>query len=154
MWRLRAAFDIIVNKGAKMIDFDNHTDHDIDVGLFEKIREFLAPSKMIELIIVGDIKIKELNKEHRKQDKPTDVLSFPIKDSKTNFIGSVIISADTAQRVADEIGHPLEVELQILFIHGLLHLLGFDHETDNGQMRQKEKEVADRLSIANPLLER
>ncbi len=137
-----------------MIDFDNHTDYEIEVDLFEKIREFLAPSKMLELIIVNDAEIKELNKEHRRVDKPTDVLSFPIKDSKTNFIGSVIISADTARRVADDIGHPLEVELQILFIHGLLHLLGFDHETDNGEMRQKEKEVADMLSIANPLLER
>jgi len=137
-----------------MIDFDNHTDYEIEVDLFEKIREFLAPSKMLELIIVSDAEIKELNKEHRRVDKPTDVLSFPIKDSKTNFIGSVIISADTAQRVADEMRHPLEVELQILFIHGLLHLLGFDHETDNGEMRQKEKEVADMLSIANPLLER
>lgn len=137
-----------------MIDFDNQTSYEIYSNWFEQIEESLAKDKMLELLIVDDAMIKELNLEHRKLDKPTDVLSFPIKGSKTNFIGSIIISADTANRVAGEMGHSLEEELKILFIHGLLHVLGFDHETDNGQMRQKEAEIAESMGLSKSLLGR
>lgn len=137
-----------------MIDFDNQTSYEIYSNWFEEIEESLAKDKMLELLIVDDAVIKELNLEHRKLDKPTDVLSFPIKRSKTNFIGSIIISADTANRVASEMGHSLEEELKILFIHGLLHVLGFDHETDNGHMRQKEAEIAESMGLSKSLLGR
>jgi probable rRNA maturation factor len=137
-----------------MIDFDNQTSYEIYSNWFEQIEESLAKDKMLELLIVDDATIKELNLEHRKLDKPTDVLSFPIKGSKTNFVGSIIISADTANRVAQEMGHSLEEELKILFIHGLLHVLGFDHETDNGQMRQKETEIAESMGLSKSLLGR
>ncbi|HOI83820.1 MAG TPA: rRNA maturation RNase YbeY [Campylobacterales bacterium] len=137
-----------------MIDFDNHTEHKIDETVFEKILQTVAPSKNLELIVVGDDEIREINLEYRKLDKATDVLSFPIKESKTNFIGSIIISADTAKRVADELGHSFEKELQILFIHGLLHTIGFDHETDNGQMREKETQIASILGLTETMLSR
>jgi len=137
-----------------MIDFDNQTSYKIEPVFFENIQESLAPGKMLELIIVDDNVIKNINLEYRQLDKPTDVLSFPIKSSKTDFIGSIIISADTAKRVADEMKHTFEDELKILFIHGLLHVLGFDHETDNGQMRQKEEEVAANIGISKTLLGR
>ena len=137
-----------------MIDFENKTDCKIEVDDLEKIRESLAHAKSLELIIVNDEEIREINLEYRKLDKPTDVLSFPIKVSKTEFIGSIIISADTTKRVADEMGHAFAVELQILFIHGLLHLLGFDHESDNGQMLQKEISVAKKFGIEETLLSR
>lgn len=137
-----------------MIDFENKTDCKIEVDDLEKIRESLAHAKSLELIIVNDEEMRGINLEYRKLDKPTDVLSFPIKVSKTEFIGSIIISADTAKRVADEMGHSFEVELKILFIHGLLHLLGFDHESDNGQMLQKEISVAKMFGIEETLLSR
>ncbi len=137
-----------------MIDFDNRTNYEIYSNWFEQIEESLAKDKMLELLIVDDATMKELNLEHRKIDKTTDVLSFPIKESKTNFIGSIIISADTANSVANEMGHTLEEELKILFIHGLLHTLGFDHETDNGQMRQKEAEIAQSMGLSKTLLGR
>lgn len=137
-----------------MIDFDNQTEYEIDKGVFEPTIELLAKNASLELIIVNDETIRELNKEHRKLDKPTDVLSFPIKTAKTNFLGSVVISADTAKRVADEMRHSLEDELKILFIHGLLHLLGFDHETDNGQMREEEARVAIAIGVDKTLLAR
>jgi probable rRNA maturation factor len=137
-----------------MLDFDNQTTFEIDAVIFEDIKEVVAPNKMLELIIVDDGTIQELNREHRKLDKPTDVLSFPIKESKTNFIGSVIISADTAKRVAQELGHSMEDELKILFIHGLLHVMGFDHETDNGQMKAEEELVGTKAGIAKNLLSR
>jgi probable rRNA maturation factor len=137
-----------------MLDFDNQTAYEINLDIFETIRLFAAPSKMLELIIVDDGKMRELNKEYRKLDKTTDVLSFPIKESKTNFIGSVIISADTAKKIADDGGYGMEEELKILFIHGLLHVLGFDHETDNGQMRAEESRIAAELGINSTLLAR
>ncbi len=137
-----------------MIDFENKTDYKIEVDNLENIRASLAHAKSLELIIVNDEEIREINLEHRKLDKPTDVLSFPIKGSKTDFIGSIIISADTTKRVADEMGHAFETELKILFIHGLLHLLGFDHESDNGQMLQKEISVAKMFGIEETLLSR
>ena len=137
-----------------MIDFENKTDYKIEVDDLEKIRESLAHAKSLELIIVNDEEIRGINLEYRKLDKPTDVLSFPIKVSKTEFIGSIIISADTTKRVADEMGHAFAVELKILFIHGLLHLLGFDHESDNGQMLQKEISVAKMFGIEETLLSR
>ncbi|HRF57289.1 MAG TPA: rRNA maturation RNase YbeY [Campylobacterales bacterium] len=137
-----------------MIDFENKTDCKIEVDDLEKIRESLAHAKSLELIIVNDEEMRGINLEYRKLDKPTDVLSFPIKVSKTEFIGSIIISANTAKRVADEMGHAFEVELKILFIHGLLHLLGFDHESDNGQMLQKEISVAKMFGIEETLLSR
>ncbi len=137
-----------------MIDFENKTDYKIEVGNLENIRASLVHAKSLELIIVNDEEIREANLEYRKLNKPTDVLSFPIKVSKTEFIGSIIISADTAKRVADEMGHTFEVELKILFIHGLLHLLGFDHESDNGQMLQKEISVAKMFGVEETLLSR
>lgn len=137
-----------------MIDFDNHTEYKINEAEFERILESLAPSKNLELIIVDDEEIRELNAKYRKLDKPTDVLSFPIKESKTDFIGSIIISADTAKRVADELGHSFEKEMQILFIHGLLHTIGFDHETDNGQMREKEVQIASVIGLDEAMLSR
>lgn len=137
-----------------MIDFENKTDYELKIDDFENIRASLAQTKSLELIIVGDEEIREINSEFRKLDKPTDVLSFPIKVSKTDFIGSIIISADTAKRVSDEMGHAFETELKILFIHGLLHLLGFDHESDNGQMLQKELDTAKMFGIEETLLSR
>jgi len=137
-----------------VIDFENKTNYKIEVDNLENIRASLACAKSLELIVVNDEEIREINLEYRKLDKPTDVLSFPIKVSKTDFIGSIFISADTAKRVADEMGHTFETELKILFIHGLLHLLGFDHESDNGQMLQKELDSAKIFGIEETLLSR
>lgn len=137
-----------------MIDFDNHTEYEVNESAFKKILDVVAPSKSLELIIVGDEEIRGLNAEYRKLDKPTDVLSFPIKESKTDFIGSIIISADTAKRVAEELGHSFDDEMKILFVHGLLHTIGFDHETDNGQMREKEAQIAAEIGIKETMLSR
>jgi len=137
-----------------MIDFQNEACEGIDEKLFEPIYEFLADSKDIELIIVTDEEIRELNLEHRGLDKPTDVLSFPIESEFGNFIGSVVISCQTADKAAKELGHALQDEMRLLFIHGLLHLLGFDHEVDEGQMRQKERELVEKFSLPSSLIVR
>jgi probable rRNA maturation factor len=103
-------------------------------------REIIATLKLIlrrlelvgrvnmELIIVGDKKITELNHQYRHTDKPTDVLSFPeTKSPHDNLIGSVVISADTAKRQAQQAGISTLEEVKVLAGHGLLHLLGYHH---------------------------
>ena len=135
-----------------MIDFQNEVCEGIDAQLFEPIFEHLARGKDIELIIVNDEEIRELNLQHRGLDKPTDVLSFPLENEFGHFIGSVVISYETADKAAKELGHSLQDELRLLFIHGLLHLLGFDHEIDKGQMRMRESELVGVFNLPSSLI--
>lgn len=86
-----------------------------------------------------------LNLQYRGKDKPTDVLSFPLADEiHPSLLGDVIISVDTASRQAQRRQHSLPEELQILLTHGILHLLGYDHEVSRSEairMHRKEREV-------------
>ncbi len=91
----------------------------------------------LDVILVGDCLIHEINKEYRGKDKPTDVISFAFLDvadfegTKGDIIvGDVFISVDTARRQAVEKGHSFKNELEVLFVHGVLHCLGFDHNND------------------------
>lgn len=138
----------------KMIDFQNEVCSKLQLEDFVDIYELLLQENSVELVIVDDLEIMELNKVHRGKDAPTDVLSFPVEFAFANFIGSIVISYETAQKAADEFGHSLQDEAKILFVHGLLHLLGFDHEVDNGEMRQKEQEIAQKLSLPLSLINR
>lgn len=103
----------------------------------------------LSILFTSDERIRELSNVYRKINKPTDVLSFSQREGgfahiNPNLLGDVVISIDTAKRQAEEIGHSLEKEIFILLIHGILHLLGFDHEksrVDAGKMQSKEKEL-------------
>jgi probable rRNA maturation factor len=93
--------------------------------------EVLGLSKVeLSIALVSDAQIKRLNKLYRNKDKPTDVLSFPIGEKVEDWLilGDIAISVDTAKRQAKELGHSLEEELKRLLVHGLVHLLGYDHE--------------------------
>jgi probable rRNA maturation factor len=94
---------------------------------------------------VTDPEIHSLNRQYRGKDKPTDVLSFPLADALQSFLlGDVVISIETAARQAQQRGHSLREELQILLIHGILHLLGYDHEVSRREairMHRKEREA-------------
>jgi conserved hypothetical protein TIGR00043 len=93
--------------------------------------EVLGLSKVeLSIALVSDAQIKRLNKRYRNKDKPTDVLSFPIGEKVEDWLilGDIVISVDTAKRQAQELGHSLEEELKRLLVHGLVHLLGYDHE--------------------------
>jgi len=137
-----------------MIDLDNQTDINIDISSLETISNDLT-SKDIELIIVTNDTIQELNKEHRDIDKATDVLSFPLEFDMPNMpLGSVVISVNFVEEKAKQFNHSFEDELKLLFIHGLLHLLGFDHEVDNGEHRQKEEELIKKYNLPNSLIVR
>ena len=143
----------------KIIDLENQTSLPIDIDGLEKIAQSLT-SKEIELIITDNESIQELNQEHREKDKPTDVLSFPMDAPFTEQsifgmpLGSIVISADFVKQKADEFEHTIQDELSLLFIHGLLHLLGFDHEVDDGEMRAREKEIIEGFDLPSSLIVR
>ena len=88
---------------------------------------------------IGDRKMRRLNRDYRGIDSPTDVLSFSYGDPRE--LGDVVISTATAARQAESLGLPIDVELQHLIIHGTLHLAGYDHETDNGEMKRLENRL-------------
>ena len=119
--------------------------------LLEQIADFLGAGD-VELVFVNNDEMRKINHEHRGIDKATDVLSFPYEQVSGGLMGSVLISTDTASRVAGELGHSIECEIALLFLHGILHILGYDHEIDNGQMRQKEKEVIEHFSLPDSLI--
>ena len=119
--------------------------------LLEQIADFLGAGD-VELVFVNDDEIRKINREQRGIDKATDVLSFPYEQISGGLMGSVVISTDTASRVASELGHSIECEIALLFLHGVLHILGYDHEIDDGQMRGKEKEVIEHFSLPDSLI--
>ena len=119
--------------------------------LLEQIADFLGAGD-VELVFVNDDEMRKINRSQRGIDKATDVLSFPYEQVSGGLMGSVVISTDTASRVAGELGHSIECEIALLFLHGVLHILGYDHEIDNGQMRQKEKEVIEHFNLPDSLI--
>ena len=119
--------------------------------LLGQIADFLGAGD-VELVFVNDDEMREINRSQRGIDKATDVLSFPYEQVSGGLMGSVVISTNTASRVASELGHSIECEIALLFLHGVLHILGYDHEIDGGQMRQKEKEVIEHFSLPDSLI--
>lgn len=107
----------------------------------------------VSVLLTGDGAIRRLNREFRKKDKATDVLSFPAAAGRA-VAGDVAISVETAARQAREQGHALAAELRILVLHGLLHLAGFDHESDTGEMARKEAALRRRFGLGAGLIER
>lgn len=137
-----------------MIDIDNSTNYEIDLTSLEEIAQEVT-SKDIELIITENEEIQELNREHRNIDKATDVLSFPMEFDMPNMpVGSIVISVDFVNDKAREYNHSFNDELKLLFIHGLLHLVGYDHEVDSGEHRQKEEELIKQFNLPNSLIVR
>ena len=111
-------------------------------------------------LITGDSELRRLNREFLGKDYATDVLSFPApagtgwEACPTRQLGEIAISTVRARRQSAAFGHSLENEIRILMLHGLLHLLGMDHETDDGQMRRAESRWRRRLSLPTALIER
>ena len=97
------------------------------------------------IAFVSDKRIRELNRQFRGVDKATDVLSFPAEEEFN--LGDVAVSVDTATVQAKENGLTLDGEIAQLILHGLLHLCGYDHETDNGEMNRLEIKLRKRLGV-------
>jgi len=136
-----------------MIDLDNHTDIDVDIALLERIAASLSEQE-VELILVDDLEMAALNEESRGLAKSTDVLSFPMIEMPGAPLGSIVISEDFVKRGAVHHGHTLDDERALLFTHGMLHILGYDHETDSGEMREKEHEVLRSFGLPESLIVR
>ena len=136
-----------------MIELDNRTSLNVNLDMLQNISDSLN-DKDIELIITDADEMQEINKTHRQIDKSTDVLSFPYEDMPMSPLGSIVISALHVETLAKELGHTNDDELALLFTHGLLHLLGYDHEVDNGEMREKELEIIEKFKLPDSLIVR
>ena len=136
-----------------MIELDNKTTLIIDFDFIQNIASTLT-SKDIELIITDSNEMREINFTHRNIDKDTDVLSFPYEDMPMAPLGSIVICEDYVVKKSEELSHSIDDEFRLLFIHGLLHLLDYDHEVDNGEMREKEKEIINKFNLPSSLIVR
>ncbi|HEY0758636.1 MAG TPA: rRNA maturation RNase YbeY, partial [Acidisarcina sp.] len=118
-------------------------------------REALGLTGDFSVLLTGDERLRALNLQFRGKDKPTDVLSFPAMPEAGNGQGGdLAISLETAAAQAAEHGHPLQMEVKILILHGLLHLAGYDHEHDQGQMRRREIRLRKQFDLPAGLVER
>jgi probable rRNA maturation factor len=119
-------------------------------------RELSLGGRELTVCFVNDREIARLNKKFRGKAKPTDVLSFQVKGNGVsefpsadhrNYLGDIAISPETARRNAKRDGGTLDRELRVLILHGILHLMGHDHDTDNGQMERKEIRLRSKLGL-------
>ena len=96
----------------------------------------------VDILISGNQRLRDLNRRFRRKNKPTDVLSFPRSSG-----GDIAISAQIALQNAQRYGHSVAIELKILVLHGMLHLAGYDHESDNGRMARAELRLRSQLKL-------
>jgi len=104
------------------------------------------------VVIGSDAALRKANQQFRGKQGTTDVLSFT--DGEDGRLGDILISAARAMKQAGQYGHSVEEELKILVLHGLLHLLGYDHESDDGKMQRAETRWRRKLGLPNSLTER
>lgn len=126
----------------------------------------VAPARargVVTVALVPDSRVRRLNRRYRRADRPTDVLSFPASadrlrrgrpSGERGFLGEIVIAAGVARRQARAAGHSLQTELRVLALHGVLHLLGYDHERDAGQMARLEARLRARGGLRTGLIER
>lgn len=114
----------------------------------------------LSIALVSDRRMRALNRQFRGKDSVTDVLSFPsdpstsLRASERKFLGDVVIAAGVAKRQAKAAGHSVAVELKVLSLHGLLHLVGYDHESDGGRMARAEARLRQKAGLPVGLIER
>ncbi|MFB3778637.1 MAG: rRNA maturation RNase YbeY [Bryobacteraceae bacterium] len=119
----------------------------------EQIRRQVAGGGRFLCLLAGDRELRRLNRQFLGKDCPTDVLSFP-EPGPDRFLGEIAISVDRARLQAVALGHTLEQEIQLLMLHGLLHLAGMDHATDRGRMARAETRWRKKLGLPSGLIER
>ena len=129
-------------------------------------RRILKLDGQVTLLLASSAHLRRLNREFRGQDYATDVLSFPSeippqqrqkrrsRETRAGYAGDIAISADIARRNGRLLGHGVAIEIKTLILHGLLHLAGYDHESDNGRMARKEVLLRRTLGLPEGLIER
>ena len=110
----------------------------------------------VSIAVVSDRRMRALNRQFRGKDTATDVLSFPATHMPgvSTFLGDIVIAISVATRQAREAGHSVSTELKILALHGLLHLLGYDHDSDDGKMARAEARLRKKAGLREGLIER
>ena len=114
-----------------------------------------APAKAkgdLSIAIVSDRRMRALNRQFRGKDAVTDVLSFP--SDQRGFLGDIVIASGTLAKQAKAAGHSVQTEVRVLALHGLLHLLGYDHESDDGKMARAEMRLRKKAGLKEGLIER
>ena len=152
---------IMMENDQDKVVLDEHLAQKLQDGLNVVARlHNLSAQTEVDITIVDDEEIHTLNRDYRNVDRPTDVLSFALDEGEEepeiidgpelHLLGDIIISAETAQRQGEEFGHGLEREIVYLAVHGLLHLLGYDHmvEEDKVIMRAKEEEALREIQLS------
>jgi probable rRNA maturation factor len=136
-----------------ILEQENADIHERALTLFaSKAKRAVGVRGELSVRITSSAEMRELNRRFRRKNKPTDVLSFPADTPK--LAGDIAISAEIAAANAEELGHSVDTELKILILHGLLHLVGYDHETDDGEMQAKESKLRQQLKLPVGLIER
>ncbi|MCV3373615.1 rRNA maturation RNase YbeY [Campylobacter lari] len=128
-------------------------EEEMDISFLENIAQKMSDQN-IELVLVDEKTMHEINLNQRGVDKTTDVLSFPLVQNCENLLGSIVINLDEVSKKAMEYKHSEKEEMALLFIHAMLHLQGYDHEIDQGQMRQKEQEWIEYFKLPKSLIVR
>jgi probable rRNA maturation factor len=121
------------------------------------LQQRVAKGHEFACLITTDAELQRLNRTYRRKDYATDVLSFPaapVKGAAAEYLGDLAISWQRAREQAREFGHSIEMEIQVLMLHGVLHLLGLDHETDRGRMSRAEIRWRRVLGLPAGLIER
>jgi probable rRNA maturation factor len=144
-----------------------HSDRKLRLPSARTISRFLNEAQaavglrgQVTVLLTTDAAIRRLNRQFRGKNKATDVLSFPAdflfpgQREKDRVAGDLAISVTTALRQAREQNHSLSIEIKVLILHGLLHLAGYDHETDDGKMARRERVLRTRLRLREGLIER
>lgn len=106
----------------------------------------------VDILLTGDAEMRQLNRRFRGKDSSTDVLSFPAPEASGG--GDIAISVARARAQAASLGHDLPTEIKVLILHGMLHLAGYDHERDRGQMLRREQKLRAELRLSAGLIER
>jgi probable rRNA maturation factor len=122
-------------------------------GFARQIGQSVAGGRSFCCLLSGDRELRRLNRQFLGRDYAADVLSFP-EPGPDGFLGEMAISVDRAKDQARAYGHRWEQEVEILMLHGLLHLLGMDHETDRGRMARAERRWRKRLGLPEGLIAR
>ncbi len=136
-----------------ILEHDSNEIHQRALTLFAtKAKRAVGARGELSIRITSSAEMRKLNLRFRRKNNPTDVLSFPA--DALELAGDIAISAEIAAANADQLGHSVDTELKILILHGLLHLAGYDHETDAGEMQAQEARLRRRLNLPVGLIER
>lgn len=120
--------------------------------LADRLSAELAGGRPFSCLLTGDAEMRRLQRAYRNKRGSTDVLSFP--SASPEWLGDLAISYDRAREQARERGHAIQVETSILMLHGVLHLIGFDHERDSGEMAARERKLRRQFGLPEGLIER